>query len=165
MATKQFAVSETIDAPVESVFGVASNLHEWVDSFTGITAIDVQTEGPVGVGTRFSETRVIMGKSQTEQMEFTEFDPPNGYVLSSTSCGTFYESKMSFHPVSRGTRVELLIEATPMTLFAKVLLPVMTPLMKKMMMKCLSEDLADLKNTCEGGVTPGVAAEGGVATA
>lgn len=154
MGVTRYEVSETIDAPAAEVFARSVDLERWAETISGITRVEKLTDGPVGVGTRFRETRVMMGKEAVEEMEFAAIEPGSSYALRCESCGCLFESTMSFSPVSRGTRVSLVTESTPQTLMAKITGPIFGPMMKKMMLKCLQQDLADLKNACEGGESP-----------
>ena len=60
-------MSEHVTAPREVVFEVAADFHNAAElNIQGIDSLEVLTDGPIGVGTRFRETRVMMGKSSTE---------------------------------------------------------------------------------------------------
>ena len=83
----QFSHSVRIDAPPARVFSVATDLSafpKWMPNFVGVELIrpaDDQTEGDVGVGTQFKETRKMYGRDSTEHFEFTAFEPPTGFTL------------------------------------------------------------------------------------
>lgn len=147
-------VSEQINAPIETVFARCSDVTRWADTVSGIKQVELLTEGPVGDGTRFRETRVMFGKEATEEMTFSEFDPPNGYVLLAESCGSKYRTTHRFEPADGGTRITMEFHATPVTLGAKVLSPIFA-VMKKSLEKCLRNDLADIKSAIESGENSG----------
>ena len=48
-------LTQHIDAPVEMVFHLATDLDGWAGRIKGITKIERLTAGPVGVGTRFRD--------------------------------------------------------------------------------------------------------------
>ena len=144
-------VSRVINAPIETVFARASDPHRWADQISAITDIEVLTEGPVGIGTRFKETRVMFGKKATEEMTFSEFSPPTGYTLLADSHGSAYVTKHSFEPDGDSTRMTMHFEATPHSLGAKLLSP-MFSLMKNSLKKCIAGDLDDLAKACEADV-------------
>ena len=141
--------SEHINAPVERVFDIASDPHNYADVITAITKIEVLTDGPVGVGTRFRETRTMFGKEATEEMEFSIFDPPHSYTLVADSHGCHYVSTFRFVPDGAGTRVEFDFTGEAHTFGAKVMSAVMGPLMKGTMRKMLAKDLGELKRHAE----------------
>ena len=131
--------TETIDAPRAAVFARSTNI-------SGITRIERVTEGPFGVGTRFRETRVMMGKEATEEFEVTEVVQDEHYTMAAESCGTKYLSTFRFADApGGGTAVTLEFEGTPQTMIAKVMGAAMGPMMKKMMRKAIAQDMADLR--------------------
>ena len=44
------------------------------DTLSGIGAVEMLTEGPYAVGTRWRETRSMMGMTASEEMEVTEVE-------------------------------------------------------------------------------------------
>ncbi|HKB15566.1 MAG TPA: SRPBCC family protein, partial [Planctomycetota bacterium] len=116
----------------------------------GIQRIEMLTEGPVRVGTRFKETRKMFGKEATVTMEVVTFDPPHGYALGAEDHGCRYRCEFKFTPHAGGTRVEMTWEGTPLTFFSKVMGLLMAPMMKGMASKCVEQDLTDLKASLEG---------------
>lgn len=143
-----FSMSEHVTAPPEVVFDVAADLHSAAENIQGIESLEVLTDGPVGVGTRFRETRVMMGKSSTEEMEITAFDPPHSYVVETESCGCHFRCEYRFVGDISGTNVRLTMETAPLTFFAKLMAP-LSALMMGPMKKCIAADLADLKSVAE----------------
>jgi hypothetical protein len=106
------------------------------------------TPGPVGVGTRFRETRVMFGRDSSEEMTVTAFDPPHSCTLEAYTCGAQFISEHRFKPDGAGTLLELSIRTEPRTLLAKLASPLgvlMTGPMKKMILA----DMEDLKVAVE----------------
>jgi hypothetical protein len=147
-------VEKIIHAPVETVFARASDVHRWADQVQAIESIEVLTEGPVGNGTRFEETRTIFGKRASEVMTFAEFDPPRGYELLASSHGSDYVTRHAFEPVDGGTRLTLHFSATPRSLGARLMTP-MFVLMRGSLRKMLARDLDDLARVCERAASAG----------
>jgi carbon monoxide dehydrogenase subunit G len=141
--------SEHINAPVEKVFAVASDVEHAPEVISAITKMEVLTDGPVGVGTRFRETRVMFGKEAMEEMEFSVFDPPRSYTLVADSHGCHYVSTFRFTPEGAGTRVDFEFTGDAHSFGAKVMSAVMGPLMKGTMRKMLAKDLGELKRSIE----------------
>lgn len=147
-----YEYSTHIDAPLERVFAVAADIPHAADRISGITKVEMETDGAVGVGTRFRETRVMFGKEHTETLEVTAFDPPRSYSVGCDSCGVVWDSTFTFTADGGGTRVELVMTSKPSTFAAKVIGAITAPMMRKSMEKCINSDLADLKRACETGV-------------
>lgn len=60
---------------------------------SGVSKVEVLTDGAFGVGTRWRETRRMFGKEATEEMWVTACDPPERYVVEAESHGTHYVSE------------------------------------------------------------------------
>src|SRR5262249_42210999 len=113
-----------------------------------IKRIEMLTNGPVGVGTRFKETRNMFGKEATETMEVTAFDPPRSYALGCNSCGCIYDSRLDFIPSAGGTKVTMSFNVKAVSFFAKLMSP-LSRLFSGMMRKCFEGDLEAVKKAAE----------------
>lgn len=151
---KPIEVSETVHAPIESVFSVASNIPSAVETIRGIDAIEMLTDGPVGEGTKWRETRTFLGKRAEETMWIVEWHPPTRYVVEARSHGTHYLTTIRLEDIGQHeTRVTYSMLAEPETLMSRVFM-VLFAGMKKLVIKCFSEDLADIKRVCEAAEQP-----------
>ncbi len=143
--------SITIGAGRERVFGVFSDIPNAAQRIEGITRIEMLGDGPVGVGTKWRETRLIFGREHTETLEITQFRAPEFYEVGSESCGTFYRSSFEFKETAPGTtEVTMMFGGTPRTIVARIMGATLAPMMKRTMHRCLASDLAALKRICEG---------------
>ena len=144
-----FKVEVHIKATPDVVFERAGDPRRWAESISGITKVEVVSDGPIGVGTRFRETRIMFGREATEEMEFTSYDPPHGFTLDCQSCGCRFQSVHTFTANGTGTDAELKFEALPLTFVARVIGFLMRP-MFKMMVKGCTKDLESLRQSIEG---------------
>ncbi len=142
-------ISQQISAPREQVFRLATDIDSWPSYINGIARVELLSEGPFQRGLRFKETRVMFGKESTEEMEVTEFDAPSSYLVEAESCGSHFYSRFEFTDSDEGTVVTVKFDAQALSLGAKVLGVLMTPLMKMSVEKCIREDLANLKTFAE----------------
>jgi carbon monoxide dehydrogenase subunit G len=149
----QFSIGKHVEATREEVFAVASDFHNAANNIRGIDELEVLTDGPIGVGTRFRETRVMFGKRSTEEMEITAFNPPEGYTVEADSCGAHYRAEYRFIPDIAGTHLRVTFEARPVTVLAKLMSP-LALLMTGPMKKCIDADLEDLKDAAEAAARP-----------
>jgi hypothetical protein len=152
------ATSAHFSAPPERVWSVLSDFEHAAGRIEAIRKIEILTPGPVGKGTRFRETRMMFKKEATEEMEITEWVPPRRYVLECESCGCHYRSAVSCTPEENGTRVEMSMEAKPLSFAAKILGALMGWMMAGACRKAFEKDLSDLKRHVEGGATAPAAA-------
>lgn len=146
---RSLLIETRIAAPAERVFALSADIPAFSDVVAGIERIEMLTEGPVGPGTRWRETRVMYGKSQTEEMEITGFDPPHRIRIEADTHGAHYVSTYRFTPQTGGTRVELEFAARPMTLVARVMSAILWRVMAPSLGRMLESDLRDLKRAAE----------------
>ncbi len=148
MAKLKPMVEIVINAPLERTWEIMSDLHGAADRISAITQLEVLTEGDIGVGTRWRETRIMMKKEATEEMWITAWDPPNGYSVGGDSCGSSWLSEFRLTPQGAGTRVEMLMSWKANTFLAKLMTP-LGWLMSGMMKKCMRKDFEDIKAAAE----------------
>lgn len=141
-------VAETIARSPGEVFAAATDFAHAPERISGILRVEMLTDGPVGVGTRFKETRKLFGKEATEEMTVVEFEPGRRYVLSAMSCGCRYRTEIRVEPTAGGSRIAMDFAGEPLTLVAKVMSFLMRPLFKSAAKLC-AKDLADLKASLE----------------
>ena len=151
-------MEELVDAPPERTFAVFSDFANAAGHISGIIKADVLTDGPIGVGSRFRETRKIFGRESSEEMEVTSFDPPSGYSLRAFSHGTEYRTRFSFTADGDGTRVQMSFEGRPQSLMARIMAVVFGGMAKKTVINMIRQDLQDGKAAAEAGGSD----EGGV---
>lgn len=143
-------VSATIDiqASVEKVFSVFTDLSNLADRVKGILSIEL-LEGPaqMAVGTQWKETRKFYGKEATEIMWVTELQPLKSYAVEAESHGTQYRSDYTFTETENGTRVSMTFVGKPQTLVAKFF-GLLFFFMAGSLRKTLQQDMEDLKRAC-----------------
>jgi len=144
-------IEKYVEAPSETVFDYATDFANCAEYIDGIHKTEMLTEGPVGVGTRFRETRLMFKKEAVEEMEVTAFERPRGYTLACENHGARYASEFILTPQGSGTNLSMSFEATPLTMRAKILGFLMRPMMKMMAKECL-KDLDGVKRAAEAAV-------------
>lgn len=143
-------IERTVAADPKTVFAAASDFANAPRRITGIQKVEMLTQGPVGVGTRFRETRQMFGKQATETMEVTAFEPGRSYVLGCENHGCRYSSEIRVEPDGKGSKLTMHFAATPLTRMAKVMAFLMKPMIRSVA-KHVAKDLDDLKASLEGG--------------
>lgn len=153
----QFTIGKHVNATREKVFAVASDFHSLAENLRGVERLEVLTDGPIGAGTRFRETRVMFGKESTEEMEITAFNPSESYVVECDSCGAHYRAEYLFIPDIAGTHMRVTFDARPTTFLGRLMSPLAT-LMIGPMKKVIDADLEDVKAAAEAMAQPVVPA-------
>jgi Polyketide cyclase / dehydrase and lipid transport len=144
----QLSLKKHITAAPEEVFALFADLENAAEHIKSITRMELLTEGPVRLGTRFKETRVMFKKETVEEFEVTAFDPPLSYTISAESCGCSFESVLRFAPNDGGTDVYFDMQSEPLTFSAKLMAPI-SKLFMGTMRKCMEADLDDLREVAE----------------
>ncbi|MGY1740375.1 MULTISPECIES: SRPBCC family protein [unclassified Blastococcus] len=145
-------VRRHVRAPVERVWAVATDLAGAPQVLSGVDAVEVLTPGPFGVGTRWRETRTMMGRSATEEMAVTAVEPQRAYTVEAASSGVRYVSTFAFAPAADGgTDVRMTFGGTPSSAVVRVLAAVTGPLVRRSVTRALDRDLADLAAAAERG--------------
>jgi hypothetical protein len=147
---RQIRVSSRIAAPAEKVFAKATDLKRAPEFISAIKKMEILTPDPIGVGTRFRETRVMFGREATEEMQVTVFEPPRRFAIGAESNGCRFLSEFSFRSDGPATEVEMSFGAEPLTFPAKVMAFLMSPMMRSMEKVCAKE-LEELKSAVESG--------------
>lgn len=139
-------------APVQRVWDVATDLAGSPRVIKGIDAVEVLTPGPFAVGTRWRETRTMMGRSATEEMTVTAVEPERSYTVEASSSGALYVSTFTFAPsADGGTDVAMTFGGRPTSTVARVLGAITAPLAKLAVTKALQRDLVDIAEAAERG--------------
>jgi ligand-binding SRPBCC domain-containing protein len=138
----RFAVSKVFPAPPAEVFAFFTDLDRLPARVKDITRIEWLTDGPVGVGTKYKESRVVFKKEATETFEVTAYEPPARFetLAHFKSCGAEFRSDHRFTPDGAGTRVDLVVTTRAETWFGRLFTP-LAHLMKPMFKRSLVADL------------------------
>lgn len=140
--------NKQIEAEPEQVFLLFTDIEKFPENLSGIERVELLTAGPVGVGTRFKETRIMFKRETTEEMEVTRFDPGKEVALGSKSCGSTFETSFKISPSGSGSSVDVTMECRPVTLFAKLMSP-LSKLMAGSIRKLVDKDLEEMKAIAE----------------
>jgi carbon monoxide dehydrogenase subunit G len=142
------SVTKMIAAPPEQVFQALTDFERAAETIQGITQIEMLSDGPVGPGTRFRQTRMMFGKEATEEMHVSAWEESKSYTLAAESCGARYASHFLVEPVPGGSQVTMTMEVTPLTFFAKLMSP-LGKWMHGMVKKCVEQDMDDVRRNLE----------------
>jgi len=125
-----FEMSEFIPRPPQEVFDFISaseNAPKVVPSVTGMVKL---TEGPVRVGTRYRETRLMKGEEHHTELEIVEYEPVRKYAMKNETEGIETVYRYTFYPEKDGTRVDLVCEVKGSGA-KKLIVPVVVSVLKK----------------------------------
>lgn len=140
-----FEKSEYIQRSPQEVFDfitASENAPKVVPSVTSMTKL---TKGPVRVGTRYRETRLMKDEEHQTELEIVEYEPAQKYAMKNETDGIETVYRYTFHPENDGTRVNLVCEVKGSGV-KKLIVPVVVSVLKKED----GEHLQRLKQTLDG---------------
>ena len=142
------SVSTWIAAPIKRVFDLFTDVEHAPEHVSGIASVDMLTAGPFGLGTRWRESRRILGRLDTADMEITAFERYHTYTISHHKGGVKIDTVFSFEPTADGTQVIIEFALDGAGLPPGFLTPVNWAIAGKVR-HVLNQDLADLKTCLE----------------
>ena len=139
-------VHRTIAAPADQVFAAVADVEQFSRAVDDIERVEFVSDIRTGLGTRFRETRVMRGRETTVELEITEFAPPERVRFLSEAGGVQWDTVFTVEAARvGGTRLRMVMEATPLTFVARL----MMPLVKGMVRKAIASDMDAVKACCE----------------
>ncbi len=125
-----FEFSKHIRKSPKEVFEMIANPEHGAKFIDNIKESKKITPGPIAVGTRFLETRVVNGKENQAELEVSAYDPPKHFGISTEAEGIKVEYHFYFTEEDGGTRVKWICELQASGL-RKMMLPMVAAIMKK----------------------------------
>lgn len=135
-------LTQQVAAPPERVFAALTDLDGAGAWMPGLVRIERLTEGPMRVGSAWRETRKMMGKEATEELEVTTMEAPWRFAVrcdgtKGTSGQGEYLFSYRLSPEGGRTRVELDAEIRALGPIRRLLARLMVGMYRKMMAKDL----------------------------
>jgi uncharacterized protein YndB with AHSA1/START domain len=148
MSMATVTVSQQIAAPVDQVFKLFTDIARAPEHVSGIKNLELMTPGPVGLRTRWIETREVMGRLDTAEMEITAYERNRMYTITHHKAGVRIDTTFLFEPQEDGTKVSIEFELDSAGLPPGLLAPLGWAIGGQIE-KVLNRDLSDLKRLAE----------------
>lgn len=142
---KPVQISRTIAAPLDLVFQTVSDVRNFRDAVPHIKHVEFLSDQQFGTGTRFRETRLMNGREHTVELEVAEYIDNQRVRMISDAGGTIWDTVFTVAQVSDNVTLEMTMDIKPHTLVARV----MTPLIRRMVVKGVETDMDAVKAFCE----------------
>lgn len=144
---RNVTVRRTIDAPVDRVFRMITDVEGLPERDSAVKSIEFLSDRRSGPGTRFRETRVSGRRENVTELEITDQVDGEYARFVSDAGGTVWDTMFSTRSVEGGARtdLEICLEARPHALLAKL----MTPLIRGMVRRGMEKHIDGLKTHCE----------------
>ena len=141
-------VTDTLAAPIEDVFKAFTDLEHQAGRVSGIKGVEVLTTGGFRLGTRWRETREILGRVDDAEMEVTQFAQNAGYTITHEKAGVRIDTVFAFAPAGDGTKVSITFNLENQGLPPGLLTPVSWAIAGKVK-EALGKYLTDMKKAIE----------------
>ena len=125
-----FEMNEWIARTPKEVFDFITASENAPKVTSSIVSMVKLTEGIVGVGTRYRETRLMNGKEHSTELEVVAYEPDQRYAMKNLTEGIETIYYYSFQPEKDGTRIGLVCEVKASGV-KKLMIPLVTSILKK----------------------------------
>lgn len=144
-------LTQHINASPDKVWAVISDIPGSAGTLSGIDSIQMLSEGPYGEGTRWKETRTMMGRQETVEMWVSHTDPPRSTTVKALQGGADYTTRFALNDRDGGTDLTLTFGAEVMnpTLVSKITMALFGKMGMSITRKALSKDLAEIAAKAE----------------
>lgn len=138
-------VTRRIDAPVHVVFRTIAQVEQFSQAVPGILRVEFLSDVKSGVGARFRETRTMMGREASTELEVTEYVENERVRIVSEAGGALWDTVFTVAPDGEGTGLKMVMEARPQTTSARMTMP----LVLGMVRTAVEKDMDAVKAFCE----------------
>lgn len=151
MSDITLTLERSIAAPPEAVWRVLTDLEAAPELLSGVTRVERLAGVGYAIGTRWRETRTMMGREETEEMEVVGIDEGRSTVIAAETRGMRYRTELSLEPTADGTVLRMRFGGTlqsPSWLqraVAKLTAPIGMSVTRRMM----QQDLDDIATAAE----------------
>lgn len=145
------SLTQHIHASPEKVWSVISDIPGSPATLSGVDSVQMLSDGPYAEGTRWKETRTMMGRSETVEMWVAQADPPRSTTVKALQGGADYTSRFSLAERDGGTDLTLTFGADVVkpTVVSKITMALFGKIGMNMTRKALSKDLAEIAAKAE----------------
>ncbi|WP_211879670.1 SRPBCC family protein [Pseudarthrobacter albicanus] len=159
------SLTQHIKAPADRVWAVVSDIPGSAATLSAIDSVQMLTAGPYAEGTRWKETRTMMGRSETVELWVAQCEPPSagrdggargGTTGGSTTvkarqAGADYTSRFALAERDGGTDLTLTFgaEVIKPTRLSRIMMAVFGPIGMRITRKALARDLAEIAAKAE----------------
>lgn len=153
MSSQQVQVARRIEAPPAAVWEVITDLTGAKDRLSQVSEVQVITDGPYALGTRWRETRTVLGSTETQEMVVIDNDPQRRTVLEARDDNLVYSTTLTLEPLDGGSATHLgmrfAVKIQDPTLRQRLSMKVLGVLGAKMTERMLRTELDDIAAAAE----------------
>jgi len=141
----QIELAKTVATEPAAAFAVLADIVDWPLIISAVRSVELLTPGPIRVGTRLREDRIVFGRDATLDLEVETIERPRRLRLLVEHPDLHYELDHLIDAIyGGGCRLMLIFRSRPKTAPGQTLQPLMTPFMETALRDELEQDLSDL---------------------
>ncbi|MDO5628754.1 MAG: SRPBCC family protein [Mobilicoccus sp.] len=144
--------TKDIAAEPQRVWSVLTDIENAPQVLRGVISVEVLTAPPFRVGTRWRETRRMMGREETQELEVTALDTLGRMTVESAAGDITYTTTFTLTPLRPGTRVTMTFDgsvAPSAGLVSRVIGAATKPIGALVMRRVMSAELDDIAAAAE----------------
>ena len=144
-------ITKHINAGPDTVWAVISDIPGSAATLSGVDSVQLLTDGPYGEGTRWKETRTMMGRSETVEMWVAQAEPPRSTTVKALQGGADYTSRFTLAGRDGGTDLTLAFGAVVLkpNAFSKAMMAIFGKIGMSITRRALAKDLAEIAAKAE----------------
>jgi carbon monoxide dehydrogenase subunit G len=145
------SLTQHIHASPDKVWAVISDIPGSAATLSSIEAVQMLSDGPYGEGTRWKETRRMMGRAETVEMWVNQADPPRSTTVKANQGGADYTTRFSLAERDGGTDLTVTFgaEVVKPTTLSKIYMSLFGKLGMNITRKALAKDLTEIAAKAE----------------
>lgn len=147
----KITLTRHVNAGPDKVWAVISDIPGSAATLSGIDSIQMLSEGGYGEGTRWKETRSMMGRRETVEMWVSQADPPRSTTVKALQGGADYTSRFTLAERDGGTDLTLTFGAEVLrpTALSRIAMALFGRIGMSITRKALAKDLAEIAAKAE----------------
>ncbi|MFA4841232.1 MAG: SRPBCC family protein [Agrococcus sp.] len=107
MSDITLTLERSIAAPPEAVWRVLTDLEAAPEVLSGVARVERLAGAGYTIGTRWRETRTMMGREETEEMEVVGIDEGRSTMIAAEARGMAYRTEFTLDPTPEGTLLRM----------------------------------------------------------
>mgnify|MGYP003110985116 CR=1 FL=1 len=145
------SLTQHVNAPADKVWAVISDIPGSAATLSGIDSIQMLSDGPYGEGTRWKETRTMMGRAETVEMWVSQADPPRSTTVKAVQGRADYTTRFALADRDGGTDLTLTFgaEIRNPSRMSKLAMALLGKLGMRITRRALAKDLAEIAARAE----------------
>jgi len=157
MSDITLTLERTIAAPPEAVWRILTDLEAAPTILSGVARVERLAGVGYTIGTRWRETRTMMGREETEEMEVVGIDEGRSTMIAAEARGMAYRTEFTLEPTPDGSgepgtvlRMRFGGSLLSPSWVQRVMAKLTAPLGMAMTRKMMQQDLDDIAAAAEG---------------